>query len=281
MSQNFTPQNPMRPLSVGNIVSAGLRLYREHLKTYLQLALYASLWSLVPVYGWAKASAIAALISRLAFGELTNQPESVDTARSQVNQRLWDFLLTAILVGLIFYGFIIGLYIALAIFIGIGVGLTIGLGSANVVAITILSLLGIILVIGFIAAITWIYSRLVIAEVPLAIESNMNPTVTIGRSWQLTKSSVWRIQGVIFLAFLITLPLLIPVQVIVFLFQEYLAKIYPKGSASFSLFSFLISYILGLAINIFIMPFWQTIKSAIYYDLRSRKEGLGLQLRDR
>jgi hypothetical protein len=29
-----------------------------------------------------------------------------------------------------------------------------------------------------------------------------------------------------------------------------------------------------------VMPFWQSIKAVIYYDLRSRREGLGLQLRD-
>jgi hypothetical protein len=28
------------------------------------------------------------------------------------------------------------------------------------------------------------------------------------------------------------------------------------------------------------MPFWQAIKAVIYYDLRSRREGLGLQVRD-
>jgi hypothetical protein len=29
-----------------------------------------------------------------------------------------------------------------------------------------------------------------------------------------------------------------------------------------------------------IVPFWQTVKAVVYYDLRSRREGLGLQLRD-
>jgi hypothetical protein len=27
-------------------------------------------------------------------------------------------------------------------------------------------------------------------------------------------------------------------------------------------------------------PFWQSIKAVIYYDLLSRKEGLGIELRD-
>jgi hypothetical protein len=29
-----------------------------------------------------------------------------------------------------------------------------------------------------------------------------------------------------------------------------------------------------------IMPFWQVIKAVIYYDVRARREGFGLQLRD-
>jgi hypothetical protein len=29
-----------------------------------------------------------------------------------------------------------------------------------------------------------------------------------------------------------------------------------------------------------ILPFGQTVKAVVYYDLRSRREGLGLQLRD-
>ncbi|BAZ86107.1 hypothetical protein NIES806_23170 [Dolichospermum compactum NIES-806] len=40
-------------------------------------------------------------------------------------------------------------------------------------------------------------------------------------------------------------------------------------------------YLLSLLIGgTFVMPFWQSIKAVIYYDLRSRREGLGLQLRD-
>lgn len=27
------------------------------------------------------------------------------------------------------------------------------------------------------------------------------------------------------------------------------------------------------------MPFWQALKAVLYFDLRSRREGLGLQLR--
>jgi hypothetical protein len=33
-------------------------------------------------------------------------------------------------------------------------------------------------------------------------------------------------------------------------------------------------------LNILAIPFWQSLKAVIYYDLRSHKEGIGLELRD-
>jgi hypothetical protein len=47
--------------------------------------------------------------------------------------------------------------------------------------------------------------------------------------------------------------------------------------------SFLIVFLgmfLGIVGATFMMPFWQAIKAVIYYDIRNRREGLGLQVRD-
>ncbi|MDZ8064164.1 MAG: hypothetical protein RMY64_00785 [Nostoc sp. DedQUE08] len=38
MSENFGSSGQIQPLSIGNVVSAAVRLYRSHLKTYLNLA---------------------------------------------------------------------------------------------------------------------------------------------------------------------------------------------------------------------------------------------------
>src|SRR4028118_2003715 len=102
--KNLSSSGQIGPLSVGNVVSASLRIYRDHFKSYFGLALVASLWVLVPIYGWAKYSAIAALISRLAFGEVRENPETVSDARRQVNPRMWSFLGAGILTFLIFFG---------------------------------------------------------------------------------------------------------------------------------------------------------------------------------
>ncbi|WP_287239347.1 MULTISPECIES: hypothetical protein [unclassified Okeania] len=43
--------------------------------------------------------------------------------------------------------------------------------------------------------------------------------------------------------------------------------------------SFLLGYAIGLLGNVFLLPFWQAIKAVVYYDLRTRREGIDLQLR--
>ncbi|NEP06180.1 MAG: hypothetical protein F6K34_15915, partial [Okeania sp. SIO4D6] len=48
---------------------------------------------------------------------------------------------------------------------------------------------------------------------------------------------------------------------------------------NFQLLLFLMGHIISLLGNVFWLPFWQTIKAVVYYDLRTRREGMDLQLR--
>ena len=63
----------MKSLSIGNIVSAGLRIYRDHFSDYFRLAFIGYLWIIVPVYGWAKLATNMGLISRLVFAEIAEK----------------------------------------------------------------------------------------------------------------------------------------------------------------------------------------------------------------
>jgi hypothetical protein len=275
MSENFGSSGQIQPLSIGNVVSAAVRLYRSHLKTYLNLAAIAHLWVLVPVYGWAKYAAISGLISRLAFGELIYQPESVQTARSHVNPRLWSFLRVAFQVGISLLIIYIGLAIVGGVLAGlIGVALAGILGSSGIIVVTTLAIIvtaGIILLLGL----TWFYSRWIVAEVPLAVEENINGGESVARSWDLTKASVFRIQGIVLVAFIVTLPLVFVLNYIPSLF---LIRLEP-GTAIYSIV-YIISVIGSLIGGVLVMPFWQALKAVLYLDLRSRREGLGLQLRE-
>lgn len=274
MSGNLGSSGPMQPLSVGNVVSAAVRLYRSHLKTYFQQSVFAHLWVLVPVYGWAKYAAISGLISRLAFGELVYQPESVTDANRHINPRLWSFLRVSFQVGICLFGVYLLLAIAggiISVIIGLVFGLLLGTAAAVVAPVLAVIIMVVLLLLGL----TWFYARWVVAEVPLAVEENINGGQSVDRSWELTKASVLRIQGVVLVAFLVTFPIL---GLFNYLPSIYLVRLEP-GSTIYWIVYF-ISIITSLIGGVFVMPFWQALKAVLYFDLRSRREGMGLQLRE-
>jgi len=272
--KNLSSSGQTGPLSVGNVVSASLRIYRDHFKSYFGLALVAYLWLLVPIYGWAKYSAIAALISRLAFGEVREKPETVSDARREVNPRMWSFLWAGILTFLIFLG------------VSLVGGLAMGILAGGAAAIfgqnyVIIGALVVVAVIAFLIIYIRIISRLLIVELPLAIEGDLYAGGAIGRSWQLTKGSVGRIQWIVVVAFLISVPVYIVSNVLTVIIQNVLTKILGSESSLFFLLYIMLLVVVSIVFGAIVIPFWQAIKAVIYYDLRSRKEGLGLQMRDR
>ncbi len=313
MSKNPSPRQLAGTLSVGNVVSAGLRLYRDRLKVYFGVSLRATLWALLPllviiplplllIYNQGTPSVLSlliliwlplllycstkflinsALISRLAFGELVNKPESLREAYRQIDPKFWKFLLTCLLYFLISLGVMIGFYVMIFLItlVGVFIGSSV---QGNIAAIVIIALIGIIAFAVVLSAMIRLFTRLFMIEVPLAIEDNLNATKTIGRSWSLTKGYVGRVFLILTLAFLLTIPLYIVAQICVSIIQTILLQTLPTAptSAGFQILSFIVGYILGLVSGAVILPLWQTIKAVIYYDLRSRREGLDFQLRD-
>ncbi len=267
-----------QPLNVGNVVTTAFQLYKNRFQPYFLLALKAYFWLLVPIYGWAKFSAISALLSRLVYGELINQPETIKDGTRSVNSKMWQFFVAGILLGLIALGVYIAFAITASIAIVVGGLVAAQLGSFAVTAIAIT--FSVIAVIVFLVGFFFIFIRFFVFELPLAVEDNINATSTISRSWELTKGSVGRILLISFVAFLITIPLGILVQVVSTIFQSVLIS--PTDQNPFFSLIFII-LILGFSFSsgAIQLPFWQAIKAVIYYDLRIRKEGLGLNLRDR
>lgn len=272
-------QSSSQPLSVGNVVTTAFQLYKNRFQPYFLLALKAYFWLLIPVYGWAKFSAISALISRLAYKELVNQPETIKDGTRYVNSKLWQFFLAGILLGLI----ALGVYIAFAIAVGIAAvfgGLVIGSQGGNFALTAIAVTLSAIAVIAFIVGFFIVFIRFFVFELPLALEDNIDASTTISRSWRLTKGFAGRILLISFVAFLITFPLLVLVQFVSTILQLSLAALIDQNSV-FNLLLVIFTLCLSFASGALQLPFWQAIKAVIYYDLLTRKEGLGLNLRDR
>jgi hypothetical protein len=313
MSENFSSSQPIGPISVGDVVSAGVRIYRDHFKSYFGVAIRATLWGLLPflalipiplllingeqnlaallllvplglllfLYGTAKYTANSALISRLAFRELVNKPESTKDARRELDPKFWIFFRTYLLISLLSIGVVIGFYLGVLILgiIGGYIGYSI---RANTFIIVLLVVVGLLAFGVALSALIRFFTRLAIFEVPLAIEENIKATQTIGRSWRLTKGHVGRIFLILTVAFLISLPIYIITQFIVNIILATLLGVLSIDSTAvaFQLISFLVAYSLGLVSQVVILPFWQAIKAVIYYDLCTRKEGMGLQIRD-
>ncbi|MCP2729535.1 hypothetical protein [Limnofasciculus baicalensis] len=311
---NRNLEQPIGSLTPGNVVSAGLRLYRDHLKVYFAIAFRATLWSLLPFllfipiiptliaskqvnpvnilllvvisiplffYCFAKYVANSALITRLAFRQLVELPETVREARSHVDRKIWIFLITNFLYFLIYIGMILGFYIAMGL-IGIIFGVIAYTTKNNAAVVMLMVLIGIV-AFGFaLSFIIRFFTRLSLIEVPLAIEPNLNAKQTIGRSWALTQGYVGRIFLIFIVAFLVSIPVYIVSQIAVSLIQTILLEIMKTSplDITFQIVFLVLSYILGLTVSVFIIPFWQSIKAVIYYDLRTRQEGIDLQIRD-
>jgi hypothetical protein len=319
MDSSATPGSQLGPLNPGDVVSAAIKLYRDRFKTFFMLSLMATLWIVggvvalilaiailasifaviggdimailggfigfligmaALIYGSAKYYMVSSVIGRLSFRDLIHDPETSLDSRRQVAPKLTQFLLLGILLGLAYFGayIVVGL---VALIAGGSVGfLTAGIFSAvinttagNVIGILLGGILGVAL---FVIALIWIVSKLFISDVVLAIEPNREAAESMGRSWNLTNAAVWRIQIVFLATFMIQIPILSVTNYI----PNILLIAIPEGTIAYAIV-YGLSLLLSMAGSIFLLPLWQAVKGVLYYDLRSRREGIDLELRNR
>lgn len=265
----------------GQIVNIGLQLYRQDPKFYVQLAAEAHVWLLVPIYGWAKFFAIAAMMSRIAYFRLLGQPEPLTKSRAAIaGGKLWRFWWCSLLVGLIF---VVG-YLVLSIALSI-TALAVGFGTAAIALpllgdtvggiVTAGAVLLVIALLG-VTALAWLSARLFMPDAVLAIEGHSAADRGIGRSWRLTKQAILPVILVVSVAFMVALPILSFTNYFPSLGLSFL----PPNSSLYWVF-YLLSLGFSILGNILVLPLWQCVKAVMYCDLRMRQEGLDLILRDR
>ncbi len=293
-------------LSVGDVVSGSLRVYRDHFKSYLWLAGQAYLWLLAPFlitvlsvamlaglatvmepialtgliilaiavllvpwgYCLGKLLAIQGVLARLVFFEVGEQPETVAAAKIQLMPRFWRFLWVSLLTSLVFFLFFIPIVLGYGVIVGLFTFIFME-DNPDVVTILLSALLTIVWSLVSLYVYIWIFARLALVDVCLALEPTLSPFNAISRSWSLTKGYVLSLQLIFFLAFLITLPLSMVTNI--GSITTLILDIDPAWGS-------VIDVPLSLIISILIVPFWQAIKALVYYDLRTRKEGLNLSL---
>jgi len=277
----MTSTAPIRPLNVGNVVSAAISLYRTNFKTYTGLGAKAILWYLVPVYGWARSLMIMGQIGRMGFKELNREPEQPPEALRQVEPKLWSFLGVAFLVGMI--GF--GVSIATSIASTIALFPIMALSFLGDVGAVLGGLLNVVIQLAAFAVQLWFQARFWLYDLFIAVETDEESVQSIGRSWQMTQGNAFRVQAVLVISYLIMLPLYLltfsPLLLTIPFFGA-LASDNPDPVAGLVvLVAALAIFVLILLASIIAIPFFQAIKAVLYYDLRSRREGLDLTLGDR
>jgi hypothetical protein len=300
---NPSSRSTLGKLSIGDVVTAGLRIYRDHFKSYYWQAFKSYLWIALAVlislvvfggvmvigaaldptalagililvvlglfvpwgYCLAKATAAQAVLARVAFFEAGEKPESLEAARIQLMPRFWRFLWASLLAGLL-----ATLCLFAVIFILILLLFLVGvMGFTNSNAALIFGILSFIWVIFGLYIYIWVFSRLALTDVCLAVEPTLSPLNAISRSWELSKGYVLNMQMIFFIAFLITIPLTIvgnlgSIVGLLIGLDENIANI--------------INFPFSIVIGALLIPLWQAIKAVIYFDLRTRKEGLSLSL---
>jgi hypothetical protein len=277
-------------LSVGNIVTAALRLYFLRFKQYFKQSVLAHLWLLIPLYGWAKYLARQAMISRLVFAELMHEPEQIATARQRTNARTWSFVGVQMGVSIaMIIGFLLALLVIFFLILFIALAFLV-FGSRTFPTNPWFIYPVVIFIYIFIPLVlNWVYARCVVAEVALAIESNMTMMKSLRRSFSLSQptSNAFRIQGILLVGFAITIPIFFfgsyfPFALLLTVFGIILRLIQsPLSESSTEIIVPIFIYGLFIFASILMMPFWQSLKAVLYYDLCNRREGFMLNLRDR
>lgn len=355
MSENLITVTKL--LSVGNIVSASIRIYRDNFKSYCGVAIRANLWFLLPflaitpilliliyrqanifrssflllIHVWlllfafctTKSIVNSTIISRLVFGGLANQPETIRQARRVVAPKKWIFFRVFLGIFLIETVTIFILILVMLLFFGIIITytkITVNVNDELTTVVSAIVFFGI-----FWILFATLLSRFVIVNMPLVIEENITATQTIRRCWELTKGYIRKIFAVLLVTILVALPIGMTSSIIneilysiiimeapsffdlptylsfslYFLLLEgpmlllgsgmtltliltiigFVSNIEELNNINFMLLSVLFDYGLFFVQSIFLLPFWQTIKAFVYYDLRTRREGMDLQLR--
>lgn len=259
----------MQPLSIGNVISAGLRIYRDRFQLYYGLALKAFLWAFVPIYGWANCVSLLALISHLAFCEAIERPEAIGDARPQIESKKWFFLRLL---------FLIILAIASLLFISIAVAFVLAIFIKNTLSNNFLFLFLFTLVnlLVFIFCFLRIISYLFLTQSIILFEKNSNLFSAIRKSWNSTNIFISKIQGIVLAYFFLSLPSFLTIYLIYGAIQL-LGTFGLIDVNNLPIISLLILLPITLTTLALILPLWQILQAITYYDLQARFRELNLK----
>jgi len=309
---------PLRPLTVGDILSGAFTLIRRNPVATLGLAaIIQTIYGIASAFiTWRELNAADTLTS------LPPQPTSAQLAHA-VGQFFSTFIpftllqfallfvfqaiLTGMLTGALGRGLLgnkitigeawqiarvpalIGvsllvLLIVLAVWTPVAV-ITIVLAAAKITAAAVL-----VGVLGSIAALVltiWIWTRLTLAG-PAVVLEGAGPVAALRRSWQLVQGSWWRVFGISLLALLVVILIALVLQVPFLIVRSLVGggsgftPVFSPGTAAAAAAPSMLGLVIGAIGSIVAATCTRPISAGVtvllYTDMRMRKEGLDLAL---
>ncbi len=306
MTNNQPSSQPPTTLNVGDVITASLSIYRYNFKTYYFIALstiaklaifwiflvliiyliyqpvsFENILNILPIlvpsvivlaiYSLVILLAMQGLLSRLAYGEIRQQPESVKDARRYIKGRKWVFFRAAILMSILSLLCFLGLTLVLVPIIWF---LSLIIPSQGFISF--------IFFISLLAYLLLFYRLYIISSLmamPIAVENEINAIKAIERTWKLTKGFILRLLVIFVVGSIIIFVFTFAVNIVFSILNNIFQIILRSNLTLLIIFNLLVSLPISILIQTISIPFEPILRAVIYYDLRSRKEGIGLNLR--
>ena len=258
----YTPQ--LRPLSVGEMLDAGFRLFRARFWTLIVCVL-------VPVVPLTiVATGVQASVDPNAF-DLDNT-ETVDSGTALAGTlvaSLIQFAAAALAIAACFKA-ISAAY--LGDHAGVSESLRYALGrlAPLIAAYFIVVILVVLGILALIVPGIWIAVKLSMTF-PAVVSERKGPFASIGRSWSLTSGNWWRVFGTLLVVLLITFVLQIALGGVV-------GGLLAVSDNVSELTAAIVLTLVNLLTLVITYPLWASVTSVVYYNLRVRNEGFDLHL---
>ncbi|PSN16129.1 hypothetical protein C7293_04130 [filamentous cyanobacterium CCT1] len=213
-------------------------------------------------FSMAKSFALATAIGKMAFARLTHAPLSMVQARRFTARRKGGFLLINLGQRLctILAGYILLSLTRLVFAEPFELGF-------EVIALGIIPLL----LLGM--AFLWLVARLAITDLPLATQENSNAIASFETAWQLTRGQAKRIlRAIVGLGLVIFPPILFICTVAVQIRDSWLINSSDADSTLNLALSIALLHSHLIVIGILGIPFWQSLRALIYYDLLQQNQ---------
>lgn len=243
----------LRPLSTGEILDNAFGLYRRHFAPLVVIVLVVSaVPTILELYVQASGGFLARPVLGMLTGLLNIVLSAIGTAAavfivsdSYLGRPVdaWDALSRAVP------------YIARVVVLSILTTLVVGLGFMFFLVPGVIFL-----------------SALVVSTQALVLEENRSPTEAMGRSWQLTKGSRWKVLAlVVVTAIIVAIPSMAGGIAAAFLTTgPAVLTDLPMG--------WYLAMVVGAVVQLLLYPLMYSVLTVLYYDLRVRKEGFDLEV---